>query len=87
VALPWELTVLAQVALQLTLLPDGVFLSPDLTVLEDGESSSAVTVKLVRALGAHVELDVRYAFYFDQLPTNGFVYQRHVVTLGVALAY
>jgi hypothetical protein len=87
VSLPWELTALGQATLQLTLFPDGVYLSRDLTVADDDENSSSVSVKLVRALGPHVELDVRYAFYFDQLPTNRLEYQRHVVTLGVAFAY
>jgi hypothetical protein len=87
VSLPWELTALGQATLQFTLFPDGVYLSPELSVADDDENSSSVSVKLVRALGAHVELDVRYAFYFNQLPNNHLEYQRHVVTLGVAFTY
>jgi hypothetical protein len=87
VVLPWQLTLLAQGTLQLTQYPDGVYLSPELTVAMDDESSSSAVVKLSRPLSAHVELDVRYAFYFNQLPASQFVYQRHVLSLGVAVAY
>jgi hypothetical protein len=87
VALPWGVTALASGALQLSTFPDGVYLSPELTVVEDDENSSWVTVKVVKALGAHVDLDLRYAFYFNALPTNQFQYVRHVVTVGVAFSY
>ena len=87
VSLPWELTALAAGTLQLTRFPDGVYLSPELSVLDDDENSSSVSAKLVRALGPHVELDLRYAFYFNELPSNHFLYRRHVVSVGVAFSY
>lgn len=87
VALPFDVTALASGAFQLASYPDGVYLSPELTVIEDDENSSSVTAKLVRPLGKHVELDLRYAFYFNVMPANHFTYQRHVVTLGVAVSY
>jgi len=86
VPLPWELTALASGTLQLMQFPDGVYLSPDLLVADD-ENASSVTAKLVRALGPHLELDLRYAFYFNQMPAKGFFYRRHVLSLGVALSY
>ncbi len=85
--LPWDLTLLAAGALQLASYPDGVYLAPELNVLEDDENASSVSVKLVRPLVAHLELDLRYAFFHNVLPNNGFVYQRHVVSIGLALSY
>lgn len=87
VPLPWELTLVASATLQLASYPDGVFLSEDVTVVEDGDYGSSVLAKLVRPLGAHVELDVRYALYVYQFPANRFLYVRHVVSLGVAVSF
>lgn len=87
VALPLGLTALAAGTLQLSSFPDGVYLAPELTVVEDDENSSSATLKVVRSLGEHVELDLRYAFFVNALPANQFVYVRHVVTLGVAFSY
>jgi hypothetical protein len=87
VHLPLDLTVLVAGTLQLASYPDGVYLAPDLSVLEDDENASTVSVTLVRPLAAHVELDLRYAFFRNVLPNNGFLYQRHVATIGVAISY
>ncbi len=87
VHLPLDFTVLLGGTLQLASYPDGVYLAPELTVVEDDENASSVTVKVVRPLLEHLELDARYAFYRNVLPTNGFLYQRHVVSIGVSLSY
>lgn len=87
VHLPFDLTLLGSATLQLANFPDGVYLSPELTVIEDDENSSSVTLKLVRPLGKYFELDLRYAFYVNVLPTNQFLYLRHVITLGVAFTW
>lgn len=87
--LPWELSLFAQGVLQLSQFPDGIYLSPELLVIEDDENSSYLTAKLVRALGPSFEVDLRYAAYLNVLPGSGagFVYARHVVSLGVALNF
>ena len=87
VHLPLDLTVLGSATLQLSSFPDGVYLSPELTVIEDDENSSSVSVKVVRPLGEHFELDVRYAFYVNVLPNNQFLYLRHVASVGVAFTW
>lgn len=84
---PWQLTLLASLTWQPSLFPEGVFLSPELTVLEEDENVSSLTLKLVRPLGKHVELDVRYAGFLGFLPDNDFLYLRHVVSVGVALNF
>lgn len=87
VRLPWKVTALASGTLQLSSFPDGVYLSPDLTVVEDDENSSSVTLKLVRPVHEHVEVDLRYAMYVNVLPLNQFFYMRHVVSLGLAITF
>lgn len=85
VRLPWSLMLLGSVALQYTQFPDSIFLSPELQVIEDEENSSFLTLKLVRPVAAHVDLDARYALYVNVLPQVAFLYVRHVATVGVTL--
>ncbi|MDX2008640.1 MAG: hypothetical protein SFW67_00535 [Myxococcaceae bacterium] len=90
--LPAKFTLLTTGALQLSLFPDGIFLSPDLQVVEDDENSSTLTVKLVRPVHEHVDLDVRYALYVNVLPqrttsTEPLLYVRHVFSLGATLSF
>lgn len=85
--LPWKLTLLASLTWQPSLFPDGVYLNPDLTVVEDDENVSSATLKLVRPLNTWLELDVRYAGYLGFYPQNDFLYLRHVVSIGLAASY
>lgn len=90
--LPGQFTLLTTGALQLTSFPDGIFLSPDLQVVEDDENSSTLTVKLVRPVHKHIDVDVRYALYVNVLPqrTSGqesLFYLRNVFSLGVTFSF
>jgi hypothetical protein len=85
--LPFSFLLMLSGALQFSEYPDGVYLSPDLQVAEDEENSSSITAKLVRPLGEHVDLDVRYALYANALPQNHFTYTRHLLSLGVTIAF
>ena len=67
--------------------PEGVYLSPDLTVLEEDENVSSLTLKLVRPLSKYFDLDVRYAGFLGFLPQNEFLYLRHMVSFGVAVNF
>ncbi len=86
-ALPFELTLLATTALQYSLYPDHIFLSTNILLLEDDENSSSVTLKLVRPLSKHVELDVRYALYVNLLPQKNWLYLRQVASVGVSFTF
>ena len=86
VRLPWELTAFASGTLQLASYPEQLELG-GLVVNEDEDFASSVSAKLIRPVGAHVDLELRYAFYFSTMPTAGFGYLRHVVTLGVAVSF
>jgi hypothetical protein len=90
--LPAKFTLLTTGALQLTSFPDGIFLSPDLQVVEDDENSSSLTLKLVRPVHQHVDLDLRYALYVNVLPQQmvgreALVYVRNVFSLGVTISF
>lgn len=90
--LPAKFMLLANGALQFTNYPDGIFLSPDLQVVEDDENSSNLTVKLVRPVHPHVDLDARYALYVNVLPQSGpgrqtLLYFRNVFSIGATVSF
>ena len=85
--LPWSLMLMTTITWQPSVFPEGVYLSPDLTVLEEDENTSSLTVKLVKPLGRYFDLDIRYAGYLGVLPQNEFLYLRHVVSIGVSVSY
>jgi hypothetical protein len=83
VRLPWKLTLLAQGSLGLTHYPDGVFFSSDITLLEDDEAQNSLALKLVRPLAAHLDLELTYALYGNQLERNDLSYFRQVGAVGL----
>lgn len=85
--LPWKLTLLATLTFQPSLFPDGVYLSQDLTVVEDDENMSSATLKLVRPLTKWLDVDVRYAGFIGFFPQNSFLYMRHVVSVGLSVSF
>lgn len=87
VRLPWKVTAMVSATLQLSSFPDGVYLSPDLTVVEDEENASNATLKLVRPVTKWLDVDLRYALYVNVLPGNDFLYLRHVASLGLAASF
>lgn len=85
--LPWKITVLASITWQPSLFPDGVYLSPDLTIVEDDETVSSATLKIVRPLTGWLDLDLRYAGYLGIYPDNAFFYLRHVASIGLSASF
>ncbi len=82
--LPGEVYAVATGAVQLTSYPDGLYLSPELLLLEDDDDLDEVSIKLSRDLGAHLSLELRWGYYRNDLFQNGLAYQRQVVYLGLA---
>ena len=80
--LPLGFTFLTSGAVQIATYPDGVFLSSDLVVLEDDENANMLTVKLVHGLGPQVDVDFKYAVYYNRLVRNDLTYLRMVGSLG-----
>jgi hypothetical protein len=66
--LPWELTLLAQVSIQLADYPDGIFLSPEVVAEEDSENFNALSLKLARPIASSVDLELKWSVYYSQLP-------------------
>lgn len=87
VRLPWQLTLLTSGVLQLSQFPDGQYFSDELQVIDDDENSSSFTVKFVRPLTNHLDVDLRYALYVNVVPQLNFFYLRQVGSLGVSLHF
>ena len=83
VRLPWKLTLMAQGALGLNAYPDGVYLSPDIILLEDDEAQNTLSLKLVRPIHEHLDVELSFAMYGTQLPRNELFYFRQVGGVGL----
>jgi hypothetical protein len=82
--LPWKLTLLAQGAMGLNRYPDGVYLSPEITLLEEDEAQNMLSVRLVRPLNAWLDVELSSAVYgSSRMPTTGLSYFRPVVGVGL----
>jgi hypothetical protein len=87
VRLPFQALLLVEGALELTHYPDGVFLSPQLLLLEDDEGLTSAAARLVRPLNAHVDLELRYGLYQTRLSQNGLSYLRQLATAGATVRF
>jgi hypothetical protein len=81
--LPWSVTVLAQGALGLSRYPDGIYLSPDIILVEEDEGQNSLSLKLARPMGEHLDVELSYGLYGTSLPRNHLSYFRQVVGVGV----
>jgi len=79
----WELTVLAQAAIQVIHYPEGKSSSPDLLLLED-DNQDSISLKLLRPLSSHLDAELFFGFYHANLPQNGLTYLRQVAWIGIA---
>ena len=79
----WELTVLAQAAIQVIHYPEGKSSSPDLLLLED-DNQDSISLKLLRPLSSHLDAELFFALYHANLPQNGLTYLRQVAWIGIA---
>src|SRR5262249_55341333 len=87
VALPVDLLLLAQAALQSPQFPDQIFLSQDLLLAAAAETLSSVSVKLPRPMTSWLERELRYGLYQGVLPNNGLRYLRHTAPLGATVRW
>lgn len=83
VRLPWNLTLLAQGALGLSRYPDGIFLSPEIILVEEDEGQNSLSLKLARPVGDGVDVELSYAIYSTNLPRNALFYFRQVAGIGL----
>ena len=82
VRLPWNVMLLAQGALGLSRYPDGIFLSPEIILVEEEEGQNSLSLTLVRPVSERVDMELSYALYNTSLPRNGLSYFRQVAGLG-----
>jgi hypothetical protein len=83
VRLPWKVTLLAQGSLGLSRYPDGLYLSPEIALLEEDEGQNTLSLKLARPLRQSLDLELTYGLYSTSLPRNGLSYFRQVLGVGV----
>jgi hypothetical protein len=81
--LPWSVMLLAQGTLGLTRYPDGIFLSPEIILVEEDEGQNSLSLKLARPVSEHVDVELSYALYSTSLPRNGLSYFRQVLGVGL----
>lgn len=85
--LPFDLTVLGQVQAQLASYPDGFLLSADVLLGQDEENANSASLKVVRRLNAHLDLEGRVAAYQNRLNADSSTFFRHVSWLGVTARF
>ncbi|MDC0713658.1 hypothetical protein POL68_34650 [Stigmatella sp. ncwal1] len=83
VRLPWRFTLLAQGALGRSSYPDGIFLSPEILLVEEDEAQNSLSLKLARAVSEHLDVELSYALYGTRLPQNKLSYFRQVAGVGL----
>lgn len=81
----WKVQLVAQGVFQITNFWDGLALSPEILLVQDEENATSLSVKLVRALTATLDVEVRYSGYFYRLPGNDLNYLRHVAWGGLSV--
>lgn len=83
--LPWKWTLLLLAAYQVTTYPDGIYLSPEIQPLfQDDESHNQLSVRLVRPLSEHLDLELGLAVFNNELRNNQLSYARQVGGVGLA---
>lgn len=81
--LPWNVTLLAQGSLGLSRYPDGIYLSPEIILVEEDEGQNSLSLKLARPVNEHLDLELTYGLYSTRLPRNDLSYLRQVAGLGL----
>ena len=82
VRLPWRVTLLAQGSLGLTAYPDGIYLSPEIILLEEDEGQNSLSLKLSRPVTDKVDAEVSWGLWSTRLPRNQLTYTRQVFGVG-----
>jgi hypothetical protein len=81
--LPWNVTLLAQGTLGMSRYPDGIYLSPEITLVEEDEGQNSLSLKLARPMSEHLDVELSYGVYGTNLPTLQLSYFRQVLGVGL----
>ncbi|WP_223642554.1 hypothetical protein [Corallococcus sp. EGB] len=82
VRLPWRLTLLAQGTLGFSRYPDGIYLSPEIILVDEDEGQNSLSLKLARPVSARVDLELSWGLWSTRLPRNDLHYTRQVFGVG-----
>ncbi|MBJ6761166.1 hypothetical protein JGU66_10360 [Myxococcaceae bacterium JPH2] len=83
VRLPWRLSLFVQGSLGLSRYPDGIYLSPEIILVEEDEGQDSLSLKLTRPVSEHVDLEVSWGLWSTRLPHNGLSYSRQLMGVGI----
>ncbi|WP_342379041.1 hypothetical protein NVS55_06490 [Myxococcus stipitatus] len=83
VRLPWKLTLMAQGSLGITRYPDGIYLSPEIILVEEDEGQNSLSLKLARPVSERVDLELSWGVWSTRLPRNDLTYSRQMFGVGV----
>ncbi|WP_163780987.1 hypothetical protein [Myxococcus vastator] len=87
VRLPWRVTLLAQGSLGVIQYPDGIYLSPEIILVEEDEGQNSLSVKLARPLTESLDVEVSWGIWSTRLPRNALTYTRQVFSTGFTWRY
>lgn len=83
VRLPWRTMLLARGSLGLSRYPDGIYLSPDIILVDEDEGQNSLSLKLARPVSESLDAELTYGLYSTKLPRNGLSYFRQVFGVGL----
>ncbi|AKQ68836.1 hypothetical protein A176_005748 [Myxococcus hansupus] len=87
IRLPWKVTLLAQGSLGLTAYPDGIYLSPEIILVEEDEGQNSLSLKLARPLTDTLDFEMSWGVWSTRLPRNDLTYTRQVFSTGFTWRY
>ncbi|WP_426749226.1 hypothetical protein [Myxococcus sp. Y35] len=87
IRLPWRVTLLAQGSLGFTGYPDGIYLSPEIILVEEDEGQNSLSVKLARPLTESLDFEMAWGVWSTRLPRNDLTYTRQVFSTGFTWRY
>ncbi len=79
--LPFQLTLLAQAAGQISRYPHAPYPTLDIILIEE-DNHNSLSAQLLRPLSKHLDIELHYALYHDDLPQNELTYLRQVAWMG-----
>jgi hypothetical protein len=83
VNLPLDFTFTGTAALQFTTYPDGIYLSPQVLLVEDDDNLTELSLKLYRELTTSLSLEARYSIYRNDLSQSVLAYRRQIFYIGI----
>jgi len=82
--LPLDFTFTGTAAIQFTTYPDGIYLSPQVLLVEDDDNLTELSLKVFRELVGGLSLEARFSLYRNDLSKSLLTYRREIFYIGVS---